>query len=688
MEPNNLIKEKSNYLKQHAYNPVNWYPWCDEAFNKAKEMNKPIFLSIGYSTCHWCHVMSKESFEDKNIAELLNDTFVCIKVDKEERPDIDDLYMRFCYALTGNGGWPLTIIMTPDKKPFFAATYLPKKSIGNRIGMIELIQRIKIIWNMKQSYINIAADELIMMLKNINENRVSQVINEENIEKTYEQLCNNYDSEYGGFSIAPKFPTPNYLDFLLHYWGKTKNSYALKMVEDTLINMRAGGIYDQIGYGFHRYSTDSEWNIPHYEKMLYDQALILDIYIDTYFATHNKIYLKLSKEICTYVFNNLLSPEGAFYSAEDADSEGIEGKYYLWDNEEFNSILNDEEANFAKKLFKVDDENNNKVGSYLKVLRMDKNFIQSWANDNVEFSEEYLKYDVIREKLYVARLKRIAPYKEKRILTDWNSLMIASLAKVSRCFNEDLYLCKTKEALKFVLDNMMDDKVTLFHIYCDGEASIPGKLDDYAFLIHALIEMYQTIFDIELIKIAILLVKHLMNHFWDKQNGGFYSTADYDSDLIMRVKNYYDSAVPSANSIMCLNLLRLAIITGESFYRDAYEIIIRNLPQYVVQSGPSIAKLLIALNYDLSESYVLIIACKNKKEEKITELINLIRKNYFNRLMIIMLEEKDEEIKKIAPYLTSFKLINNKSTFYLCYNKVCKPPTNDIDEILKYMTMQ
>lgn len=690
MKPNNLIKERSPYLRQHAYDIVDWYPWCEEAFNKALLLNKPIFLSIGYSTCHWCHVMAQESFRDGEVAELLNEVCVCIKVDREERPDIDNFYTKVCYALGGTAGWPLTILMTPDRKPFFAAAYLSKQTISDRIGLLELLNRLKLLWNKRKDFVEIAADETFKGLERIYKLEIQPVQNDDfvNIEKIYKELKENYDYENGGFYAYPKFPLAYYFDFLLRYWKKANDSEALKMVEESLINMRAGGIYDQIGFGFHRYSVDAKWNLPHFEKMLYDQSLLLETYADAYLAIGKKLYMKIAKEICEYVLKNLYSSEGAFYAAEDADSEGTEGKYYLWLADEINGILDKNEVEIAKKLFNIYDEGNLMDESGVNVLRMEPYFLKS-LYAGIEGSERLKKYELIRQKLYQSRLKRIPPFKDKKILTDWNALMIAGLFKAARSFNEPKYLDAALRSLRFILAKMLVSDVRLFHIYSNEEAYIPGKIDDYSFLIYALIDLYQTVFDVDYIKIAIKMVEHLNQHFWDKENGGYYYTADYDSELYMRMKQYSDGSIPSGNSIMCLNLLRLARITGNAYYENLYYKIIQSIPQHIALYGLSAVKMITAAQFNDDNNFDLVIAYKNGEYEKIYSLIKKIRENYCPNLIIILKEEgKESSLLQIAPYLEPYNRINNEATYFLCRKYACETPTNEIEQVIKYLQLK
>ncbi|MEN3037834.1 MAG: thioredoxin domain-containing protein, partial [Candidatus Kryptonium sp.] len=509
---NRLINEKSPYLLQHAENPVDWYPWCDEAFEKAKVEDKPIFLSIGYSTCHWCHVMEKESFEDEEVAKILNENFVSIKVDREERPDIDSVYMSVCQAMTGHGGWPLTIIMTPDKKPFFAGTYIPKHSRFGRIGLIDLLQRVSHLWKENKEKLLSLADEITTDLKQaFSQSIVNDTIDESVLSLAYDQLKSQFDPEYGGFGKAPKFPIPHNLMFLLRYWRKTGNPKALEMVEQTLNSMYLGGIYDHIGFGFHRYSTDRYWLLPHFEKMLYDQALLLIAYLETYQATQNQKYARICNEISSYVLRNLTNPNGGFFSAEDADSEGEEGKFYLWEFNELKEILNQEEFNFVVGKFNIQID-----GNYYDEVRKSK------TGKNIFYLTEHLsnenitKWETIRQKLFKYREQRIHPLKDDKILTDWNGLMICAFARAYSVLRNENYLNIAKNSADFILKNLLKDG-KLLHRFRDGEAKINAYLDDYAFLIWGLIELYEASFETKYLRNAIVLTEKMIQLFWDDE---------------------------------------------------------------------------------------------------------------------------------------------------------------------------
>ena len=565
---NKLKNSYSPYLLQHADNPVNWYPWCDEAFNKALEEDKPIFLSIGYATCHWCHVMEHESFEDQEVARLMNETFVSIKVDREERPDIDSIYMTVCQMITGSGGWPLTIIMAPDKKPFFAGTYFPKRSIYGRIGLVDLTLRVRELWENNRSELLQSAKGIAVHLHERPSVSGGEQPGVKMLDAAYTRLEALFDHKYAGFGNAPKFPTPHTLRFLLRYWKDTGTPSALQMVEQTLHNMRYGGIYDQIGFGFHRYSTDSEWRVPQFEKMLYDQALISMAYVEAYQATGDVFYRKVVGEIFTYVFNDMKSEDGAFYSAEDADSEGVEGKYYLFSKKEIEEILDADDALFSIEVFGITEDGNYLVegtGSKngFNILHLDESEDKLAQRLGLTQEQFEVNLEKVRTVLLEHRNQRIHPLRDDKILTDWNGLMIAAMAKAAKAFDEPLYAEAAQHCLSFVLENMRDNKGRLLHRYWNGHAGVNAYLDDYAFLIWGVFELYQYSFDPNLLNLMLDLQNDLIIRFWDGNNSGFFMTSNDAEELLARSKEIYDGAIPSGNSVAFQDLMRLSALTGD-----------------------------------------------------------------------------------------------------------------------------
>ena len=484
---NRLAQEKSPYLLQHASNPVDWYPWGDEAFEKAKQGDKPVFLSIGYSTCHWCHVMAHESFENPKIAALMNDAFINIKVDREERPDIDSLYMAVAQMMTGSGGWPLTILMTPNKRPFFVATYIPPESRFGRIGMTELVPELSRMWKQEREHLDTITENIQRSLEASVTGTIGAELDEGVLEMVYDHLVERFDQKYGGFGFRPKFPSPHNLLFLLRYWKRSGSTEALQMVETTLHAMRHGGLFDHVGYGFHRYSTDSKWLLPHFEKMLYDQATLTHAYTEAYQATKNPTYADTVHEILTYVQRDLTSPEGGFYSAEDADSEGEEGKFYVWTEEEVRQILPPDEAELFLEIYNFKPDGNFLEEATGKRLGTNIPHLKQTLEAEAKARKTSLKtlkiqLEEARQQLFKAREKRVHPYKDDKILADWNGLMIAGFAKAARVFGEAKYSETAKTAAEFVLTHMRNDYSRLFHRFRNGEAahhfgltrSIPG----------------------------------------------------------------------------------------------------------------------------------------------------------------------------------------------------------------------
>jgi len=678
---NHLSNEKSPYLQQHAENPVNWYPWGKEAFNKAQEEDKPIFLSIGYSTCHWCHVMAHESFEDEEVAVLMNEAFISIKVDREERPDIDKVYMTVCQTMTGSGGWPLTIIMTPEKKPFFAGTYFPKHTRFGRIGLIDLIKRIKDLWNNQKSELVNSADQITFNLQNIDQESPGEIITDSTLRKAYQLLLRQYDETNGGFGNRPKFPTPHNLIFLLRFWKRTGEKKALGMVEKTLQEMRKGGIYDHIGFGFHRYSTDSIWLVPHFEKMLYDQALIAIAYIETYQATKNEEYKKTAQEIFTYVLRDMISKEGGFYSAEDADSEGEEGKFYVWTEKELESILDKDELDLAIKIFNVKES-----GNYLEEAtgkKTNKNIL--YLNNNLE-GEIQERIERIRIKLFKERENRIHPHKDDKILTDWNGLMIAALAKAATVFHDEEYLNFAKKTANFILSNLRDSNKKLLHRYKDGISEINGYLTDYAFFIWGLIELYEATFDVYYLKTALELHEIQLKDFWDNVIGGFYFTADNSEKLLTRQKEIYDGAIPSGNSIALINLLRLSYLTGNYKLEEKADTLNRVFSEKIKANPLAYTQFLVAIDFAIGPSYSLVIG-GNTDDNDTTEMIVAINNSYIPNKVFIHRKTEQElpDIDTYSNFVQFFENLEGKATAYVCINKTCKPPTHEIGKMLEYL---
>lgn len=685
-----LIHEKSPYLLQHAYNPVEWYPWGKEAFQKAKAEDKPIFLSIGYSTCHWCHVMEKESFENEEVARLINDTFVPIKVDREERPDIDSIYMSVCQALTGRGGWPLTVFMTPEKKPFLAATYIPRESRFGVTGMLDLIPILKQTWAQKREELISNADQIVSAISEASKEVQEATLDRDVLERTYQMLRDNFDPTNGGFGSAPKFPTPHHLTFLLRYWKRTGDNDALEMVERTLQAMRRGGIYDHIGFGFHRYSTDKHWLVPHFEKMLYDQALISIAFTEAYQVTHEERYEKVVREIFRYLIRDMLSPEGAFYSAEDADSEGEEGKFYVWTEDEIEEVLEKDEAEFIKKFFNtspggnfIEEATRSKTGT--NILHQKKDLEDFAAENNMDFTDLEARYETIRQKLFDHREKRIRPAKDDKILTDWNGLMIVALAKASAAFDDKEYMELAVRVADFIISEMQTQEGRLLHRYREGEAAVEAFLEDYAFFIWGLTELYQVTFNTEYLKQALKLNEHLVGHFLDKENGGFFHTADYSESLLYRNKDVYDGASPSGNSLCALNLLQLGRMTADTTLEGLAKGVFDTFASQVQKVPLGYTQLLNAFDFAIGPSREIVVVGKSG-DENTEELLSCIHHDFIpNKVLVFKPSRESSEIGEMAGFVTDMEMKDGKATAYICENYNCSLPVNNREEVYKQL---
>jgi uncharacterized protein YyaL (SSP411 family) len=691
MKQNKLKDEKSPYLLQHADNPVDWYPWGDEAFEKARELDRPIFLSIGYSTCHWCHVMEHESFEDPEVARLMNKTFISIKVDREERPDIDQVYMSVAHLLTGRGGWPLTIIMTQDKKPFYAATYIPKRSSFGMLGMMDLVPRVGELWKTRRKELIGTADKVIEVLKGEGGGRTEQPIDKAVLNEAYNNLGENFDEQHGGFGTAPKFPSPQTLGFLLRYWKRTGEIQALRMVERTLDEMRQGGMYDHLGGGFHRYSTDREWKVPHFEKMLYDQALLVLAYTEAYQATGNELYGQTAREIIRYVLRDMTDVRGGFYSAEDADSEGEEGKFYTWTEDEIREALEEREADLAVEVFNVEESGNyideaTRSHTGRNILYIDRQLENITLQAGLQAEELRFTLERAREKLFFYRNKRVRPHRDDKILTDWNGLMIAALAAAGRALDEKQYTQAAEKAAGFILVHMRAEDGRLLHRYRDGEADIPAYADDYAFFVWGLIELYEATFDPQFVTEAIRLNDEFIENFWDDAKGGFYFTADDGELLLVRTKEYYDGAVPSGNSVAMMNLLRLARITGSPALEKKGALITASNAEAVLKAPRAFTSLLSAVDFELGPTYEVVIV-GNERESDTRKMLRLLHKTFIPNSVVILRNpfQDTSVIDETAPFLEHMTQIDSSATAYVCVDHTCELPTTDPEKMMEIL---
>ncbi len=685
---NRLSEESSPYLLQHAHNPVDWYPWGKDAFEAAKKEDKLIFLSIGYSTCHWCHVMERESFEDEEAAELMNRAFISIKVDREERPDIDAMYMEAAMLLTGSGGWPLNLILTPDLKPVFAATYIPKEGNTFRTGMLTLVPKIETAWKERREEVLESGERIVQALKEHNAEAAAS-FTVESLDavsprlrtiygKAFSLLAKQYDTEYGGFGGKPKFPQPHNLLFLLRYYGETGERRALEMTESTLQRMRAGGIHDHIGFGFHRYSTDREWKVPHFEKMLYDQAMLLLAYTETYLGTGDMQYRKTAEEIIEYLLRDMRSPEGAFYSAEDADSEGVEGKYYLWDYGEFYRLLGPEWKEYAD-YFQLQEEGN--FFDEARQVKTGENILFTGPGEKPPGGEE--KLEKIRQRLYAYREERVRPHKDDKILTDWNGLLIYALAKAARVFDNADYYSAAADAAGFFLSEMKTEDGGLLHSYRMGTKGTIGMIDDYAFLIRGLLELYRAGFQPFYLAEAVSFMDCAARYFLDEQNGGFYVSASGQDNLLIRKKELIDNAVPSGNSVMAENGALLFRLTGKEKYGGISEGIIETAMDKLTGHPHAFAMLLASLHAITEGPKELVIAGEDAAAREMAVAAG--KKLGPGSVVLLKTPDTAAELGKIAPYTEAYPFPDAGAAAYVCENFTCKKPVFTADDLLRIL---
>ncbi|TAJ44297.1 thioredoxin domain-containing protein [Methanofollis fontis] len=674
---NRLIHEKSPYLLQHAHNPVDWYPWGEEAFERARRENKPIFLSIGYSTCHWCHVMARESFEDPEVAALINRTFVPVKVDREERPDIDAVYMRICLALTGSGGWPLTIIMTPDHHPFFAATYVPKRSGFGMKGLLQVIPEVGDLWASQKEELTATARDITNRLRSVSAGGGAPADEEVLIRRTLSEMERRYDPEYGGFDRTPKFPSPHMLLFLLRYHGLTGDAGALEMAEQTLRRIRTGGIFDQVGYGVHRYATDREWRTPHFEKMLYDQALLACAYTEAHAATGDHLYRRCAEEIIEYVLRDLASPDGAFYTAEDAESEGIEGRFYLWDADEVRTIAGTEEGDLYAMAYSLSGGGRDEPRAGANIP-----FRSGTTPEGGDIAE---RLEATRQKLFSVRENRVRPHRDEKVLLDWNALMVVALARAARIFSKDEYSEAANRAVRFILSSLRHGDGRLLHRYADGEAAINGMLADHAALVWALAELYQTDFNPDHLQNAVRYADEILERFADPQGGGFYTVAADGEELILREKDLYDGAMPSANSVAVHALLILARLTGSVRYRQAAHEALRVFSDEAGEHPSAYAWLMTALLEERHPTCDLVVA--GRSGDRVTEdLIAAFRSLYLPGATVLLKSpESAGRLDTLAPHTAAIEVPAKGGSACLCHGSACELPVSDPADLLRLL---
>lgn len=700
-KPNKLINEKSPYLIQHAYNPVEWHPWGEEAFQKAKDEDKPIFLSIGYSTCYWCHVMEREVFEVESIAKEMNRMYVNIKVDREERPDVDRVYMSALQAMTGSGGWPMSMFLTPELKPFYGATYVPPKSKYGLPGFEELITQLYDAWMNRRDEVLESGGKIIEHIREASQNTSSEnELNKEMLLKGAQQFKNGFDEEYGGFGGAPKFPRPPGINFLLRAYYRFEDSESLQMVIRTLLQMAKGGMYDHLGGGFHRYSVDRYWRVPHFEKMLYDQAQLAVNYLEAYQITGDKYFGDITRDVLAYVSRVMTDAEGGFFSAEDAESiidpaepnEKEEGSFYVWSKNEIDKLLA-EDAEIFNYFFGVNDYGNAPQGSDPHSVFVEKNILYkkhtlSETSNKFERSTDEINelIEECKKILFNKREKRPLPHKDDKILTSWNGLMISAFAKAYQVFNEPVYLEKAQKAADFILENLYNAKdKKLLHRWRDGEAKIDATLEDFSFFSQGLVDLYEASFDEKYLKLAVELCEVMVNDFYDETEGGFFDTSGKDKSILIRTKEDYDSAEPTGNAVAINNLLRLSALTGNTNWYDmAYKSVLA-FSGKLEKMPYAMPQMLVALDSLLYKPKQIIIAGSNN-DETAFRMMREVLARYIPDKVVVKIDEKNAS--NSITFVSKVIQGSPETTAYVCENFACRLPVKSVKELIELLEDQ
>lgn len=676
---NRLVHELSPYLRQHATNPVDWYPWGEEAFATAREQDKPVFLSIGYATCHWCHVMKRESFENETVAAFLNEHFISIKVDREERPDVDHVYMQVTQRLSGQAGWPVTVFMTPDEQPFFAGTYFPPEGKRGRPGFLDLLQHTVRLWQEQRGQLQETAAQISQQLQESIAIKPGDGISEETLHNAFESLRATYDPEHGGFGRAPKFPNPDKVRFLLRYGTRFGNETAIAMAEDTLQRLRHGGIYDHIGGGFHRYAVDRAWSVPHFEKMLYDQALLAMAYTDAYLATGREVYATTVHEIMTYILRDMTGPEGGFYSAEDAESEGEEGRFYLWKNDEVIAALGEQDAAWFGAQFNFKPEGNfvDPVTGRLT----GRNVLRLRPNDETDGSVSAARQDRIQRlkaKLRDSRDQRPRPLQDDKILTDWNGLMMAALAQAGMALNEPRYIAAAERNAAFLLTHLRREDGRLWKRYRSGEAGLPAHLDDYTFLVWGLLDLYEATFAIPYLAAAIELTDDMLQLFSNETAGGFFLTAVDGEALLFRSKEFADGAIPAGNSVAALNLIRLHRMTGNEIYEESLDRLLKAVSGTFSDGTTNYSQLMCAIDFALGSSAEIVLAGQPDSPD-LQPMLEAVRGTFYPNKVVLFRPDTEGSppIVTLAPFTQHQTSLDGQATVYFCRNFTCLMPSTD-----------
>jgi hypothetical protein len=671
---NRLAREKSPYLLQHQHNPVDWYAWGEEAFAKARAENKPIFLSIGYSTCHWCHVMERESFENEKTAIYLNENFVSIKVDREERPDVDKIYMTFVQAMTGSGGWPLNAFLTPDLKPFYGGTYWPPEGQHGRPGFLQVLQQVHKAWTERRGQLLGSSEEMHRRLAEITqrEGLSGLILTSEVLTNAGRQLQEGYDPVHGGWGHAPKFPSPSHSAFLLRYGARYHDRKAIDMVLHTCERMAAGGIYDQIGGGFARYSVDEKWLVPHFEKMLYDNAQLLGLYFDCYVLSGRARYAEVARDIIRYVLRDMTHPEGGFFSAEDADSEGKEGKFYCWTRDELSKLLTADEFKVAARVFGVTEQGN--FVDHSDPNPLPNQNVLSLADTNLTAAEEALLKSA-KEKMFQARSRRVRPHLDDKVLASWNGLMLGALARAYAVLGDEAYRAAAEKNLAFLQAKLWDANTkTLYHRWRDGARDSVQLQEAYAYLLAGVLELYQATLEPRHLEFALALAQSMNERFFDSEAGGFWQSAADATDLILRVKEDYDGAEPSGNSVAVLALLKLSAITDRKDLKQAAEKSLRLFSERLQNLPQATPYMLLALDFWLEEPRRVVLAGDvNSAEGK--RLLRAAHSVYQPNKVVLA------AAGPVEPFAKALPAKQGKPTVYLCLGTACQAPTHDAEKV-------
>jgi len=678
-KPNRLFGETSPYLAQHAYNPVDWYPWGDEALRKAKELDRPIFLSIGYSSCHWCHVMERESFENADIAKLMNEHFINIKVDREERPDLDSIYMTAVQLLTNSGGWPMSVFLTPELKPFWGGTYFPPDDRFGRPGFAHILTQIANLYRTGRDKIEETARQLTEALSERDTSAISEDLPGTGVmESAVDYAERSFDPHWGGFGPAPKFPRSVEISKLLRYYQRTKKAKVLEMCETTLESMAHGGMYDQIGGGFHRYSTDEKWLVPHFEKMLYDNALLARTYLEAFQVTGKDFYSRIAREVLDYVLREMTSPEGSFYSATDADSEGEEGKFFVWTPEQVGEVLGRDDARALCEYYSITIGGNFEGRTSIPHVRKPVEEVAGSLNLSHEKLVETLQK--ARKVLYEARASRVKPFRDEKVLASWNGLMISAFARGYQILEDPRYLEASDKAATFIAENLCLSG-RLHRTYKDGRCQFPAYLDDHAYLGEAFLDLYETTFKPDHLRFARQLTDTLLEQFWDASGGGFFFTAAHHKSLIARKKDPFDNATPSGNGVAALNLLRLERLTGVGSYRTRALELLKGVKPLLEKAPMAFSYTILALEYVL-HAPVEIAVLGDPQADETRKLLRVVYQSFLpNKVLAAVTPPVDPAIGEAVPLLAGKTSEGGKPTAFVCRDYACKAPVTQPGEL-------